>query len=453
MYRLIGGLEMDLQTKHCFLKQIKNEQDYTESHVSNLDFFPSLIESRSQIKPSHQDIFWSIKCLATDNCVGLVALQLSNDQVCYDLCFQVLSDDVENAVIKEVLDEVINYGFEYFKTPCIQCKTLTLNRETIHLLRQVGMKLDEKIYEKDDVYSIYIIHNQHLIETSKMRASHIVIDQVVSFVEQEDSIRALIQTGLRLNIHAPIDLMRDYHFNWFIKDDEMEQYVNNKDWIQQFGDVVIYKKTEIKKQGVLFQIQYKDGVRIDIQLVPLKDYLNTIYAETLCKVILDKDGILPPVDEPNESAHYVEMPTKEQFEEVLTDLWWFQIEVAKAIYRDELPLAKWIFDGILMDRMITLLSWKIGCRYGWRIDVGRRGRWLKRYLSENVYSDFIHLYPTKGYVSMWDRLFCMGPFINKIAKEIGMESGYGYDQSCGRLVTDFLHRINSLPNNATDFNL
>ena len=444
---------MDLQTKHCFLKQIKNEQDCIESDVSKLDFLPSLIASRPQIKSSHQDIFWSIKYLTTDDCIGLVALQLSSNQVCYDLYFQVFSEDVEDLVIKEVLDEVINYGFEYYKTPCIQSKTSTLNRGTIHLLRQVGMKLDEKIYEKDDVYSIYTIQNQRLIETSKMRASHVVINQVISFVEQEDSIRALIQTGLRLNQNAPIDLMRDYHFNWFIKDDDMDLYVNNKEWIQQFGDVVIYKKTNLKWEGVLFQIQYKDGVRIDIQLVPLKDCLKAIYAETLCKVILDKDGILPPLDEPNDSAHYVEMPTREQFEEVMTDLWWFQIEVAKAIYRDELPLAKWIFDGVLMDRMITLLSWKIGCQYGWRIDVGRRGRWLKRYLSENVYADFIHLYPTKGYISMWERLFCMGPFINKIAKEIGMECGYGYDQSHGRLVTDFLHRINSLPNNATDFNL
>lgn len=444
---------MDLQTKHCFLKQIKNEQDCIESDVSKLDFLPSLIVSRPQIKSSHQDIFWSIKYLTTDDCIGLVALQLSSNQVCYDLYFQVFSEDVEDLVIKEVLDEVINYGFEYYKTPCIQSKTSTLNRETIHLLRQVGMKLDEKIYEKGDVYSIYTIQNQRLIETSKMRASHVVINQVISFVEQEDSIRALIQTGLRLNQNAPIDLMRDYHFNWFIKDDDMDLYVNNKEWIQQFGDVVIYKKTNLKWEGVLFQIQYKDGVRIDIQLVPLKDCLKAIYAETLCKVILDKDGILPPLDEPNDSAHYVEMPTREQFEEVMTDLWWFQIEVAKAIYRDELPLAKWIFDGVLMDRMITLLSWKIGCQYGWRIDVGRRGRWLKRYLSENVYADFIHLYPTKGYISMWERLFCMGPFINKIAKEIGMECGYGYDQSHGRLVTDFLHRINSLPNNATDFNL
>ena len=52
----------------------------------------------------------------------------------------------------------------------------------------------------------------------------------------------------------------------------------------------------------------------------------------------------------------------------------------------------------------------------------------------------------------------MGSFIfhgviySKIAIEIAQTLGYDYDQSQGEIVTKFLHRINSLPDNATEFN-
>lgn len=46
----------------------------------------------------------------------------------------------------------------------------------------------------------------------------------------------------------------------------------------------------------------------------------------------------------------------------------------------------------------------------------------------------------------------MGSFIQKIAIEIAQTLGYDYDQSQGEIVTKFLHRINSLPDNATEFN-
>ncbi|MTL92328.1 adenylyltransferase, partial [Turicibacter sanguinis] len=51
-----------------------------------------------------------------------------------------------------------------------------------------------------------------------------------------------------------------------------------------------------------------------------------------------------------------------------------------------------------------------------------------------------------------EKLFCIGPFANKIALEISRELNYPYSEQEVQRVTKFLHRINSLPDNATDFN-
>lgn len=443
---------MNIQTEHCFLKQI-TQQHSVKGFVKTEDLYLLSTEESFEVDPFSHSIFWAIRVENEEEYIGFIGLYQLNNQFCYELLFRLLRENVKENIIIEALKEGINYAFEAFKTPCVQANVSTLNKETIRLLCQVGMTLEEKFLKKGESHSIYTIYRQESMMSSKMRSAHEIMSQMISFVEHEEGIRALLQTGLRLNSHAPIDLMRDYHFNWFIRDEVITQFIEEKKWMHYFGDIVIYNQVDLTWQGKLFQIQYKDGVRLDVQLIPLKNYLNVIYAETLAKVLIDKDRLLPPLDEPNDSAHYVQAPTPEMFMNVINDLWWFQIEVAKAIYRDELPLAKWLYDGVLMDRVRQLLIWKVGDQFKWKIDIGRYGRWLKRYLSESIYSDFIHLYPNNDYISIWESLFSLGPFVHKVAKELSGELGYDYDDARGRLVSDFLHRINSLPDNASDFNV
>ena len=444
--------DMNLQTKHCFLKQI-TQQHTMKGIVKMNDLYLLSTEESLEVDPFSHSIFWAIRVENEEEYIGFIGLYQSNTQFCYELSFRLFNENIADCLMIEVLQEVINYGFQALNTPRIQAKISTLNQAMIQLLCQVGMRLEEKVIEKEERFSIYTISNEEATLPSKMRTSHEIMKQMISFVEQKEGIRALLQTGLRLNIHAPIDLMRDYHFNWFMRDEEVAQFTEQTEWMSRFGEIVIYHQINLTWQGMLFQIQYKDGVRLDIQIVPLSHYLNVIYKETLAKVLIDKDKLLPPIDEPNDSAHYVQMPLPEEFKAVMDDLWWFQIEVAKAIYRDELPLAKWLYDGILMDRLRQLLIWKVGNQFKWSIDIGRYGRWLKRYLSESIYSDFIHLYPNNDYISIWESLFNLGPFINEIAKDLSDQLGYDYDLQQGHLVTDFLHRINSLPDNASDFNV
>jgi aminoglycoside 6-adenylyltransferase len=52
---------------------------------------------------------------------------------------------------------------------------------------------------------------------------------------------------------------------------------------------------------------------------------------------------------PNDSIHYVQKPTEIDFYNVLNEARWIQIYIAKSIWRDELPFAKYTFDVILID--------------------------------------------------------------------------------------------------------
>ncbi|MBW9157766.1 aminoglycoside 6-adenylyltransferase [Clostridium tagluense] len=93
-------------------------------------------------------------------------------------------------------------------------------------------------------------------------------------------------------------------------------------------------------------MQFKDGVRIDLCFDNITRIDVATKEDTLSKILLDKDGITIELPLPNDSIHYVQKPTEKEFDSVLNNAWCIQTYVAKAIWRDELPFAKYTFDVI-----------------------------------------------------------------------------------------------------------
>ena len=268
--------------------------------------------------------------------------------------------DIESSsldFVLELLKLVIDYAFGTLKIQKLVIRVRVIDFDMIRLVHRLGMTLEEKLMMNNTAFAIYSISNQQQISMMKMRSSSLVQSQILQFVKQEEAIRLIIQTGHRLNRKAPIDLLRDYHYRLFVKDEFFNKYLNDPDWITTFGEIVISKKTILSDQSYLIQIQFKDGVRLDLEFISINHLWAAIYEETLSRVILDKDGLLHSLDEPNDSAYYIQRPTGDEFNSLLNNIWWHQIEVAKALYQDEAPLVVAMYEGGLLEDITTLLSW------------------------------------------------------------------------------------------------
>jgi aminoglycoside 6-adenylyltransferase len=285
-----------------------------------------------------------------------------------------------------------------------------------------------------------------------MRKEKEVIKQILDFAYSEDCVRAVMLNGSRLNSNAPEDIMRDYDVVFFITDIEAASFKINRNWINIFGELVIMQQNDFNDGSYIFLMQFKDGVRIDLSFKDIKKIEELVKEDTLSKIILDKDNINLELPSPSDSIHYVQKPPKKEFDKTLNEAWWIQTYVAKAIWRDELPLAKYMFDVILIDCIRKLLSWHIAEAYSWNINVGKCGKWLKHFLSEETYNEFICLYPTVDYEEMWKSLFQSGKFIQKIGKDLAEKLEYKYPMQDDINVTEYLHRIRVLPKDSTDFN-
>lgn len=285
-----------------------------------------------------------------------------------------------------------------------------------------------------------------------MRKEKEVIKQILDFADREDCVRAVMLNGSRLNSNAPEDIMQDYDVVFFITDIEAVSFKINRNWINIFGELVIMQQNDFEDGAYIFLMQFTDGVRIDLSFRDIKKIEEVAKEDTLSKIILDKDNINLELPLPNDSIHYVQKPAKKEFDETLNEAWWIQTYVAKAIWRDELPLAKYMFDVILIDCIRKLLSWHIAEAHSWNINVGKCGKWFKYFLCEGTYNEFIGLYPTVDYEEMWKSLFQSGRFIQKIGKDLAEKLEYKYPLQDDINVTEYLHRIRALPKDSTDFN-
>lgn len=284
-----------------------------------------------------------------------------------------------------------------------------------------------------------------------MRKENEVIGQILDFANSEDKVRAVMMNGSRVNPNAPKDIMQDYDIVFFVKDIESLSYKIDQSWINIFGELVIMQQNDFEDGSYIFLMQFKDGVRIDLSFQDIGKIEGSIREDTLSKILLNKDDIELKLPVPNDSGYYVLKPSEKEFDELLNEAWWIQTYVAKGIWRDELPLVKYMFDVILIDCTRKLLSWYIGDRHEWMINVGKSGKWFKRYLSHEIYDDFISIYPTIDYEEIWESLFRAGKLIREIGMSLAESLEYSYPIKDDINVTEYIKKIKELPRDATKF--
>lgn len=255
--------------------------------------------------------------------------------------------------------------------------------------------------------------------------------------------------GSRVNLNAPVDIMQDYDIVFFISNIEDISYKKDISWINQFGELVIMQQNDIDDGSYIFLMQFKD-IRIDLRFCDINDVNEVIKEDTLSKILLDKDNILDQLPSPNDTIHWVKKPDKKEWDKLLNESWWIQTYIAKGIWRDELPIVKYMYDVILIGCVRKLLSWYIGIEYGWKINVGKCGKWFKTLLDNDLYNRYVSLYPSAEYEDIWNRLFNTGIFIREIGIELSVKLGYKYPLKDDTNVTEYILKIKDLPRDANE---
>ena len=285
-----------------------------------------------------------------------------------------------------------------------------------------------------------------------MRTEQEMLSLITEVARSDENIRAAYLEGSRVNPAVPRDIFQDYDVVYVVN--STLPYREDRTWIDRFGerlymqypeDNVFYPSDVENCYG--WQIQFADGNRLDLHACTMfyvKDSLE------LYRILADKDGLLPPPAETNDGRYWVKRPREEEFQSSRSDFWWCLNNVAKGLWREELPYAMDMLNEVLRPELVRQLGWKVGMEQGFSVSIGKSGKYLKNYLSPEAYTRFLATYPPAETNAVWEAVFTMCALFRETEEALCRTLGFSCDDTLAENSLRFLRHVHRLPRDAKE---
>jgi len=287
-----------------------------------------------------------------------------------------------------------------------------------------------------------------------MRTTEQMMDLILSAARLDECIRAVILNGSRANPNAPKDILQDFDVIYIVAD--AQPYNHNWDWLAQFGERAILQmpdemggKTPDPRK-VVYLMQFTDGNRIDLTIETLARWQED-GPSSLSVVLLDKDGVLADMPPASEQDYWVKPPTEAQFRDCVNEFWWVLPYVARGIWRGEVTYAHAMLDEVCRgEELLQMLAWDVGTRHAFRVNVGKAGKWLEKYMTVDEWRMLLATYAGADSDGMWASVLEMAKLFSRAARRVGDAFGYAYPDEDEECVLSLIERIRRTPPGASD---
>ena len=283
-----------------------------------------------------------------------------------------------------------------------------------------------------------------------MKDNHDVINGLIQWAEQRDSVRAMLLTSTRAIPNAPVDILSDYDVVMVVEN--IHPFFEVRTWLEDFGEVLvvywdpIHPSPDYGIEQVANVIQYADGLKIDFTLWPVELLRKIIQAPTLpaeldagYRILIDKDHLADGMQLPTYRAYIPTPPTNEVYQKTIEDFFSDAPYVAKCLWRDELLPVKWCLDYDMKHIFLRLmLEWRMELDHDWSMPTGALGKGLKKRLPSEIWSQLKNTYAGADIAGNWETLFRTIALFRQVAIEVGKALGYAYPYQLDQRVTDYV---------------
>lgn len=291
-----------------------------------------------------------------------------------------------------------------------------------------------------------------------MRSEQEMMALILGVAEEDERIRAVYMNGSRTNTNAPRDIFQDYDIVYVVT--ETESFLANENWIAQFGELLMMQESD-KMDSMLgkesdvsrtyaYLMLFNDGNRIDLRMQTIEAMREEFGQDKLTVVLMDKDKCLPEIPESTDEDFHVKRPTEALYLSSCNEFWWCLQNVAKGLWRDEIPYAKRMFDEVVRKPLDMMVSWLIGIRWDFNLSVGKMGKYFKRFLPENEWEMYERTYSGSDISQFWDSIFVACKLFRILAMEVAEHFSWNYPIVDDEKMTAYLKQVRNLPPNAKE---
>ena len=288
-----------------------------------------------------------------------------------------------------------------------------------------------------------------------------MIEQLISWANSQELIRAVILTSSRAIPHASLDLFSDYDV--ILVSRSIDPYYVNRNWLGVFGPVLaVYRDPLIDEDGFTrsaYVVQYENSLKIDFNLWPVELLQRVAGSDQLTpefdagyQVLVDKDGLTRGLKPPTYSGYIPSPPTEAHYLELLEGFFLDTMYVAKFLWRDDMMAAKHILDySLKQNHLRPMLEWLAEIDHGWTLKTGPYGRGLKKHVRPDLWAELERTYTGAGLEENWEALFRTIELMRHVARDVANNLGFTYPAELDQRVVSYLLKVRQLDRNNETF--
>lgn len=288
-----------------------------------------------------------------------------------------------------------------------------------------------------------------------MRDEATMYKLILDIANEDDKILAVYMNGSRVNVNAPKDIFQDYDIVFVVK--ETRPFIKDKNWIHKFGNILYMQYPDEHPDFPSDQenfygwlMQFDDGNRIDLHVETVTHAKEHILDDKLCRILLDKEDILPKVLEPTDADYYVRKPSEAQFRACVNEFWWCSNNLAKGLWREEMPYVQDMANFVVRKQLEKMLSWKVGLKTDFNVSVGKSAKYLCKWLDKEEYQAYLSTYFGGDMEEAWNAVLLMCDLFASVTASAANKLGYTYDANEGEVALSFLQHVRNLPKDADE---
>lgn len=294
-----------------------------------------------------------------------------------------------------------------------------------------------------------------MVSEKAMRTEAEMYKMIMDIANRDERIHAVYMNGSRTNVNAPKDIFQDYDVVYVVTD--TKPFIEDKSWIERFGEILFMQYPDEhpdfpsdKENFYGWLMQFADGNRIDLHVESIEHARQHIGDDKLCKVLLDKDHILPAIPEATDEDYRVKRPSREQYLCTCNEFWWCLNNVAKGLWRREIPYVQDMLNFHVRKQLERVLSWKIGTDTDFSVSVGKSGKYMYRWLTEDEWSTYLSTYCGADVEDCWNAVGRMCDLFDETATKVAERLGYLYNERESDNCRKFLKQVRQLPEDAAE---
>ncbi|MGM0846644.1 MAG: aminoglycoside 6-adenylyltransferase [Bacillota bacterium] len=289
-----------------------------------------------------------------------------------------------------------------------------------------------------------------------MRTENEMMAVILETAKYDERIRAVYMNGSRTNTQVPKDIFQDYDIVYGVS--EMSPFIEDNKWLESFGNLLMIQEPDNNDHMAGKKINsgdsygylmlFADGNRIDLQLQSREGLLERYLSDKLTIPLMDKDNVLPSIEEPTDIDYHVKKPSESEYAASCNNFWWCQQNVVKGIWRDELPYAKYMFECIIRHHLDEVVSWWIGSKTDFGLSSGKLGKYFKKHLPDSLWKRYCATYSDGNYENFWEAIFTACFLFRELAREVAHSLSYTYPEQDDLNMTGYMERVRHLPRDA-----